>query len=699
MSGDLDPDKTIALIDKYFGGMQPNPELPELEYQQEAEITEPIVREVYGLESEYVSLGWRLGGASSRDNNMMALVNGILYNGKAGLIDLDINQKQKALSAYAYNWNMTDYGMFVMGGDPKQGQSLDEVRDLLLAELAKLRAGEFDEGLLKAVLDNYKLGIMQYLDSNDGRADMYVDAFIHGIDWKDQVTLLDRLYKITKQDVVDFVNEKLRDDNYVVVYKRQGTDPNAQKIAKPDITPIVTNRDAVSDFLVEITGTEVEAIEPVFLDFNKDMSRFTAKSDIPVLYKRNETTDLFTLTYSYEFGTNNDPIINIASDYLSYLGTEDMSAEDVAREFYNIACSFSISAGDERMNVTIRGLSENMPAAIRLAEKVMTGAKADEDILHNLKADIRKSRADAKHNQSANFNRLTSYAMYGEPYVKASVLDDGQLSALTSAQLLGKIKSLLGLKHRVLYYGPMSEQQMLSVFNENHNVPEVLAEVDEKVVYPAQQTPENKVIVAQYDAKQIYYLQYSNRGEKYDAQTDAVRALYNSYFGGGMNAIVFQEMREARGLAYSAWAVMSAPSKKDRTYNYRAFIATQNDKMPTAIKAFDEIINDMPQSEAAFDIAKESVLAGIRTQRITKASVLHSYLAAEDLGIDFDRRKRIYEAIPSLTLDDVQAFQRQWVKDRKYTYCILGDTKDLDMEFLRTLGPVETVDQKTIFGY
>ena len=92
-------------------------------------------------------------------------------------------------------------------------------------------------------------------------------------------------------------------------------------------------------------------------------------------------------------------------------------------------------------------------------------------------------------------------------------------------------------------------------------------------------------------------------------------------------------------------------------------------------------------------------MAGIRTQRITKASVLYSYLTAEDLGIDYDRRRNIYETVPSLTLDDVQAFQQQWVKDRKYTYCILGDAKDLDMEFLRTLGPVEIVSQKTIFGY
>ena len=52
-----------------------------------------------------------------------------------------------------------------------------------------------------------------------------------------------------------------------------------------------------------------------------------------------------------------------------------------------------------------------------------------------------------------------------------------------------------------------------------------------------------------------------------------------------------------------------------------------------------------------------------------------------------------------MTLADVKSTQEQWVKDRTYQYCILGDIKDLDMNFLRTLGPVRTVSQEEIFGY
>lgn len=47
--------------------------------------------------------------------------------------------------------------------------------------------------------------------------------------------------------------------------------------------------------------------------------------------------------------------------------------------------------------------------------------------------------------------------------------------------------------------------------------------------------------------------QISNLDKKYDPAIEPIRALYDEYFGGGMNSIVFQEMRETRGLAYSAW--------------------------------------------------------------------------------------------------------------------------------------------------
>lgn len=697
LSGDFDPEQMISLIDQYFGDMQPNPEIPVLEFEPEQPITEPIVEEVWGLDAANVAIGWRLGGAASEDADLANIVGSILYNGQAGLIDLDINQQQKTLSAYGYPSLSADYGYMQLAGRPKQGQSLEEVRDLLLGEVAKLRAGEFDEALIAAAVNNYKLEAMQYLDSNDGRADMYVQSFINRTEWKDEVEVFDRLSKITKEDVVRFANEKLGEQNYAIIYKRQGKDPNEQKIAKPEITPIVTNRDAQSDFFKAVAASEVKPIEPRFVDFEKDMDHFEAQSGIEVLYKQNTTTDYFSLEYMFDLGTLNDPALGLAFDYAEYLGTLAKSAEQIQSELYGLACGFNLRASTSRCRITISGLGENMNKAMDIVEDLVANAVADEAILANVKQDMLKSRANAKLNQSSNFSALQSYVIYGEEGMNAR-LSNEELMALTSEELLSKVRNLLTKQHTVVYYGPATKDELLASLNEHHNVPEELQPLEIKRLADVP-TPENKVFIAEYDANQIYYIQYSNRGEKFDVANDANLDLYNEYFGGGMSSIVFQEMREARGLAYSADAYMSTPTYADGTYSFTAYIATQNDKMKQAIEAFDEIINTMPESEAAFNVAKESYINQVRTLRYTKASVLYAFINARDMGLDYDRARDVFEKVQTMTLDDVKAVQQQWVKDRNYYYLILGDSKNLDLNYLRTLGPITFLSQEQIFGY
>lgn len=698
VSGDFDPDEMVATIEKYFGDMQPNPNLPKLHFEPEQPITTPVVKEVYGLEAANVMLGWRLPGANDKSTDISDIVGSILYNGQAGLIDLDLNQQQKVLSAYGYASTQPDYSSFLVAGRPKTGQSLDEVRDLLLAEVAKLRDGDFDENLIEATINNYKMQLMRSFEENDSRAILYVYSFISGTDWADEVARIDRMSKITKQDIVDWANKYLGPESYAIVYKREGKDPNEQKIAAPKITPIVTNRDSQSEFLTEIQNSKVEPIEPVFVDYKKDMSQFEAQKGVNVLYKKNETNDIFTLIYVFNTGTENDPALNLAFDYLSYLGTDKMSAEQIASEMYAIACSFGLSAGANQSWIEVSGLRENMGKAMEIVEGLIAGAQPNEEILQNLKGDMIKSRADAKLNQSRCFGALQRYMIYGSDFIRRTTLTDPALQGLTSEQLLAKIGDLMGKQHEVLYYGPQDEAEVKAALAAHHKVAADLQPLEKKFS-TLQPTDENKVMLAQYDAKQLYYMQYSNRGEKFDLAADPQITLYNEYFGGGMNTIVFQEMREARGLAYSAWANLAIPTNAKGDYYYMAFIATQNDKMQKAIEAFDEIINNMPESEKAFSIAKEALISRLRTERTVKDGVLWSYIRMRDLGLTEPRGKQIFEKAQQMTLADVKAAQEKWVKGRKYVYGILGDIQDLDLNYLKTLGPIQTVTQEEIFGY
>lgn len=699
LSGDFDPDETIATINKYFGQMKPNNELPKLNLPKESPITQPVVREVLGPDAENITLAWRFPGAASKDYETLQVVSQILYNEKAGLIDLDLNQQQKVLAAYCYPLDMVDYSALMMQALPKQGQTLDEVKALLLDEVKKLRAGDFDEKMLEANINNFKLYELQQLESNEGRADMLVNSFINGTDWAEQVTSIDRMAKLTKADIVAFANKYLNDNNYAVIYKKQGKDPNEKKISKPAITPIVMNRDTASSFLTEVQKSTVKPIEPVFLDFKKDLSQLKAKADIPVLYKQNSTNDLFQLIYVFDMGNNNDKALGTAFSYLEYLGTSDMTPEQLKSEFYRLACTFSVTPGNERTYVVLSGLNENMPAAVQLFEKLMADAQVNPEAYTNMAGDILKSRKDAKLNQGQNFSRLMQYARYGAESPTRNLLTEAELTTMNPQELVDRIHNQNGYKHRILYYGPSSEKDLVTIINEHHQTPATLKDAPVGKSFTYQETPQTRILIAPYDAKQIYMSQYSNRGEKFDPSIEPSREIYNEYFGGSMNSIVFQEMRESRGLAYSAWAGMVKPNYLKYPYVLQTHIATQNDKMIDAITTFNDIINNMPESEAAFKLAQDALTARLRTDRIIKSDIIWSYVNAQDMGENVDPRIKLYNDIQNMTLKDVTDFQNKWIKGRTYIYCILGDKKELNMQKLKEVGPVEELTQEQIFGY
>ena len=699
LSGDFDPDNMVDIISKYFGHLKPNPNLPKLDFPAEMTITEPIKREVWGNEAERLYLAWRIPEAKSEDVQVISIISQVLNNNKCGLIDIDINLAQKMLGAGAGVYSLSDQGAFLLIGMPKGGQTLDDVRELLLAEMKKLREGDFSDDLVPAIINNAKLQLQRSFESNESRADYYVDAFVDGEPWADVVKSFDDLDKITKADVVAIANKYFGDNNYAAIYKLQGPDPNELKLSKPEITPIAMNRDKSSDFLNKIQNSVVTPIEPVFVDYDKDLTKLKAKNNTPVYYTRNATNDVFQLTFIYNVGSNNDPRLDYTSELLELFGTPSMTPQEIQNEFYKMACSFRLSIGAERSFIVLSGLNENMPKAMALFEKIVKEAVADPEAYAAYIDRVEQSRANNKTNQRQNFSALSTYMVYGKDNPQTRTLSVEQLRASDPEVFLAALRDLMDYEQEIIYYGATPEKQLLAELNKNHHIAKKPKPAPEQNTFTMQQPEETIIFVAPYDAKQLYMSLYSNRGEKYDPAIEALRNVYNEYFGGSMNAIVFQEMRESRSLAYSAWANMVAPSNIRRPYTYRAQIATQNDKMMDATNAFDEIINEMPVSPSAFDLAKKGIESRIRTERIIKDDIAWSYINARDLGLDTDRRIAVFEALPAITLDDVVKFQQDNVKGRTYYYCVLGDTNDIDLEALSKLGKVVMLTTEDIFGY
>lgn len=698
MVGDFDPDEVVATIDKYFGSMKAK-ELPKLNIQPEPAIEKPIVAEVVGLEAESVAIAFRTPAANTKDAAIMEFVDYLLTNGKAGLIDMNLVQKQAVLAAGSYSIVLADYSMLQLYGVPKGGQTLEEVKDLLLEQLNMLKKGDFEDWLLKAVVNNFKLEQYYQVQEPGYAASLLLNSFINNQTWKDKVGELEFQSTLTKQDIMDFCNKNLA-DNYVVIYKKQGQ-PNNPKIDKPQITPIKANRDNESEFLAQIKLNKVKPIQPVFVDFQKDMSVLNTNTNLEVLYKQNTSNPLFEMNYVFEMGNDNDKALGTAFSYLQYLGTSTKTLEDINGELYKIACSFSVQSTNERVYVTISGLNENFGQAMQILEEKINDAVVNQEAYQNLVKDILKSRQDAKANQNQNFQKLANYAKWGAKSTATNILSQQELENMNPQELVERIKELKNYQHKILYYGPMSEAEIVKAIDDKHTVASQFKEMPKANKYTEMPTDKPMVYLANYDANQIQ-LGLIHQGMQFDKTKDPIITLYNAYFGGGMNSIVFQEMREARALAYSAWAGYSNPRNPDEHYYLTGFIATQNDKMKDAIISFDEIINNMPQSEKAFGIAKDQIISKIRTERTLRSSVLWKYMYMKKFGYTVDPSLTLFNDIPALTLNDVVNFQNEYIKGKSLVYYILGDLKNIDMKYLTTLvgnGNVVVLDQKTIFAY
>ena len=695
LSGDFNPDEVIAKIDKVFSYMEYK-DVPKYTFEKEDPITAPIVREVVGPDAESVSIAYRLPGNQEEDALLADLVGEILTNGEAGLIDLNLVKKQRLLGASAFNWALIDYGVLWLSGRPSQGQSLEQVKDLMLNEIENLKKGNFDDDLIPSIVNNIKKRIIQSTESYSSRAYMLMNAFTDNLDWRDQVAYVNDLSKIKKQDVVAFANKYLG-NNYVVVYKKQGQRTNVEKIEKPAITPVETNADKQSAFVKMVNDMPSTPVSPVFLDYNKDLQK-SKLGKAEVLYVQNKDNDLYRLRFRYKIGSLNDLKMPLAADYIEFLGTDKKSAEQISKEFYKIASSFRISVGEEYTTVTIEGLQENFEAAVKLYEDLVLNVKADNEALAALKARLTKSRTDAKANRSTIMQALTSYALYGAKNKFNNRLSDAEIESVTAKELVDRVKNLNNVEQTVIYYGPSTLAELTAKLKPLHKVPATFAKVAPKKEFKQVEQTKNQVLFTDYEMVQAE-TRWIRNTNTYNPAENTVISVFNNYFGGGMGSLVFQTIRESKALAYSTYGFYVFPRKKADKYYMMAYVGAQADKFVEAVAAMNELLTTMPELPANLDLAKVQLKKEIQTERITQDDIIYDYIKAKDLGLNEDIRKTIYQNLDNISMKDIRTFHDTYLSKKPYTYVVLASEEKLSKEELQKIGEFRKLSLEELFGY
>lgn len=697
LSGDLDPDKTIALIEKYFGSWKAK-EVPKFVREEPIKITQPLYTEKKGQEPEHVYVGFRFDGANTRDPLYVKLVDAILANGKgSGLIDLNLKLSQKVLDAYSTFSDNKDYTIQKLYGQPKEGQKLEEVKDLLLAQIDSVKQGNFPDWLLKAVIDNMKYDMIKQAETNQGRTFDIVFAFVKDISLEDRKKEIAELSKITKADIIKFAKDHYG-NNYAVCYKRMG-EPSLYKVEKPKITPVVLNKDSISAFRKQFDAMAESKQEPKFCDFDKEIKHTQLNHNVRLDYVHNDLNKTFKLNYIFDMGTDNDSLLGLAIDFLPYMGTKKYNAAALKQEFYKLGLVFDVSSSRDQVYISLSGLEKNLNEGITLFEHVLSECTADQNVYNEFAQNVIKKRLDVKLDKDAIlWEGLFNYGKYGAKNPNNDIVSNDALTKLDANTLSAIIHQLSKYKHKIFYYGQNDIEVVRTILNELHKTNASLKNYPTAKVY-AEATYEKPVVYfCNYNMKQAQIVMLS-KGDLFNESIVPVVSMFNEYYGGSMASVIFQEIREKMALAYSAFGNYSIPQKKDESHYVFAFVGTQADKLPTAVDKMTELLNDLPEAQAQFDMSQQSLIKRLESDWTTNDKVYWAYQTALKRGLNYDIKKEIYEKAKNIKYAEVKSFFNANVSHRQYVYLVVGNKGDIDMNALAKMGEIKELSLTEVFGY
>ncbi len=691
LSGDFHPREMLKLIKKYFGSWVAKP-LPKLA-GRELSLPAGVERvEVKYEAEEKLMIAWQTVGKLHPDSAALAVMDMLMDNSTSGIINLELVQAQQLKAAGSYPLQYNDAGSWQMWALPKAGQTLEEAEGLLLQAVEKVKGGEFSEDDIKAIITDFEISEKMKLESNKSRVMAMASSFASFEEWEHAVERMDRFRAVSKEDVTRVAREYIG-GNCVIAYRRQGK-PQIPKIEKPGFSELNIDPSRQSEFFSEIVGTSSGPLAPRWLKEGRDYTVHAAEWG--TLYTgENPINDLFSLSFCFKIGERRERRLAAALGLLGYAGAGELTAEKFKKELYRHGITMSFSSDDRSCHVSLSGLEEKLEQALALGLLRFRAPHIKQGTLGELVRIVIGDREDAKKDPASIHYALRSYAIRGDKSKVLNELSNQELEALETDELKELLAGLWGYQRDVLYVGKRPAKEVLALLAEKDTAykpppayasDRFLRPEKVRILFAHREMIQSQVAILAGD-------------ELVEPRRIVDYLFFSEYLGGGMSGLIFQEIREARALAYLAGgAYLPGDWQGDENLIY-GVVHTQADKTVEAAGLLLRLMRQPPMSAERFRETAQAIEQAYRTERVGFRAVPGTVLGWRDLGIaGGDPGPGDFEKVLRFQRSSLEKFAARF-KGRPMTIAILGNRDTADIEGLKKLGEFEEVTLETIFPY
>ncbi len=681
LAGDVD-DSVLPVLEKAFAGFK----RPAGDAMDEGVLTPQKGRTEITVKvpsNEGVKLGWPLVSATHPDRLAIEVMDLLLLDGRQGMLSRDLLLTQKVANAGCNPTFLREGGYYDLYADALDGQKPEELEAMLLALVGKLQRGEFTDTDLATAILTAEMNTQLQLESNQGRMGLMEEAFITGEDWGTTVSRIDRMRKITKADIMRVAKQYLNTD-FVVLKKVKGIDTPA-KITKPGITAVKLDPTRHSAFAKSILEMPAEPIDPVAIKAGTDYDRSTIPTGALITVK-NTRNGLFLANFAYDFGRVDDKLVCLALDTLQVSGTGKQSPEQVQRQWHELGLTFSANCSKNGATIALSGIDRNADAGMALMREWLSDPGIDDKILKARVTANLTERANTLANPQAIVGASNQFARWGNDSEFLSAPSNKELVAATPARLEKSLANFLHLKHRTSYFGPRDKK----------DVPALVTLGDGKVSPKARKVakyraPKTGIVTDQVTAQTHVWMLWPRK-----AATETERAV-GGLFSEYISPVLYQEVREARGLAYTVFGGYGTGAKKADDANLYAYVGTQGDKTQDALDAMTATLK-LALDDERLARTKETIAQNHRTERIPPRAIPFVVYQWDDEGVTSDPREARTKRTLAVTKTQLEA----WIKSAlagPVILSVVGDRKKLDEAKLTKIAPLTFVPVAKLFSY
>ena len=701
IAGDFDKRDVKKLIKAKFGKLKKGADVEELDIAED----DFSGREVVDLAItpyRVARFGYRTVKPNHEDAVVLDLISNIFSNSsKTGLLN-KLNNENKVLGSYATTGlGGTDHGGFGFGFVPKDDtQSFEDGENLILKEIDKVKSGEFNEDLLQSIKLNMSMDHETRMESVDGRTWLIMSTILDNVPWEEIKNYPNKVNSVTKQKVVEVAN-KYFTDNYLIVRSDKG-DNKKVKLEKPPFKPVEPqNSESNSEYADMLNDIEPEKIDPRFVDFKKDVKVEDIGDNTHFYYVKNPVNSIFSMNLQFGQGTIENAALSQSADFISLLGTKNKTFDQYKNELQKIGSKIEVYTNGNYFGFSISGFDKFFNATLDLLNEFMSEMHVrDEDNskIEKLVESSKLTRDQESKDPSTAGRALRDYVMYGKksPFLRRSTLKEVQ--DMTSDFLIVQAKEAMKYEVDIFYTGTINEVAVIDQIKNRLSISDNLKASKSPITMDYKKHTRNKVFLID-DPKavqsQIYIM---GQGRVLDMESRSTSDVFNKYFGSGMASIIFQEIREFRSLAYTAYgAYVNRPDIELPGY-FIGYMGTQVDKSMEAISTYMDLFKNMPIKESRISTIKSGLTQSINTRKPGWRSQGAYVSRARKQGYDKDPNILDYNNYDNVNFDDIINFYKNNITKDPIVITILTDKSKINIDKILDYGELIEVKKKNIFN-